>query len=290
MKNNNLEQLSEKIFKEWFLLYNFPNSNNLPYAKNKGMFKKSKLGDIPEKWDVVEIGKIDLLITDYVANGSFASLKENVTILDKEDYAFFIRNTDLKSNKFEKYVDKHSYDFLNKSKLFGNEILISNVGDVGSIYLCPILDKPMTLGNNMIMIRSKTDIKLEYYLYLLLKSEFGTHLLDGITGGSVQSKFNKTDFRSLKIIMPSNKILNNYNEIITPLFNQIIQNNKEIKKLTKLRDTLLPKLMSGEIDVSDINFDLNFIYCMFQIWKNFPESFIYPAYIFTNLYNAHNCW
>lgn len=239
------------------------------------MFKKSKLGDIPEKWDVVEMDKINLLITDYVANGSFASLKENVTILDKEDYAYFIRNTDLKSNIFEKFVDKHSYDFLNKSKLFGNEILISNVGDVGSIYLCPILDKPMTLGNNMIMIRSRTDIKLEYYLYLLLKSEFGTHLLDGITGGSVQSKFNKTDFRSLKIIIPSNNILKKYNEIIIPLFNQMIQNTNEIKKLTKLRDTLLPKLMSGEIDVSEINFDLKF---------NLYTSHIYTRETFSNFF------
>lgn len=256
MINNNLEQLSERIFKEWFLLYNFPNSKNLPYKDYDGLFKDTKLGEIPEKWDVVKIGKMNLLITDYVANGSFASLKENVTILDTDDYAYFIRNTDLKSNVFEKYVDKHSYEFLNKSKLFGDEILISNVGDVGSIHLCPTLDKPMTLGNNMIMIRSETELKLEYYLYLLLKSEFGTHLLDGITGGSVQSKFNKTDFRSLKIIMPNNETLKKFNSIIIPIFNQIKEINYEIKKLTKLRDTLLPKLMSGEIDVSNINFDL----------------------------------
>ena len=255
--NNNLEQLSERIFKEWFLLYNFPNSKNLPYKDYDGLFKDTKLGEIPEKWDVVKVGKMNLLITDYVANGSFASLKENVTILDTDDYAYFIRNTDLKSNVFEKYVDKHSYEFLNKSKLFGDEILISNVGDVGSIHLCPTLDKPMTLGNNMIMIRSETELKLEYYLYLLLKSEYGAHLLDGITGGSVQSKFNKTDFRSLKIIMPNNETLKKFNSIIIPIFNQIKEINNEIKKLTKLRDTLLPKLMSGEIDVSNINFDLD---------------------------------
>ena len=68
-------------------------------------------------WKIKNIGELPLIITDYVANGSFASLKENVTILDYEEYAYFIRNTDLKSKSFQKFVNKHSYDFLKKSSL-----------------------------------------------------------------------------------------------------------------------------------------------------------------------------
>lgn len=204
-----------------------------------------------------KIDDLPLVITDYVANGSFASLKENVSILDTEDYAYFIRNTDLKSRIFEKYVDKHSYDFLKKSSLYGNEIIISNVGDVGSVYLCPFLDKPMTLGNNMIMVKSKDkESYLNFYLYLLFKSEYGQYLLSTITTGSVQLKFNKTMFRSLEIVIPTEEKLTKFNKIVNPIFEQIKINQEEINKLQKLRDTLLPKLMSGEIDVSKINCDL----------------------------------
>lgn len=87
-----------------------------------------------------------MLVTDYVANGSFASLKENVTLYQDKNYAYFIRNTDLKADSFSVFVDEHSYNFLSKSTLYGNEVIISNVGDVGSVFLCPILDQPMTLG------------------------------------------------------------------------------------------------------------------------------------------------
>lgn len=231
--NNNLNAILDLIIGE--IINNSP-SNGL---------KTFKIDDLP------------LVITDYVANGSFASLKENVSILDTEDYAYFIRNTDLKSRIFEKYVDKHSYDFLKKSSLYGNEIIISNVGDVGSVYLCPFLDKPMTLGNNMIMVKSKDkESYLNFYLYLLFKSEYGQYLLSTIITGSVQLKFNKTMFRSLEIVIPTEEKLTKFNKIVNPIFEQIKINQEEINKLQKLRDTLLPKLMSGEINVSKINYDL----------------------------------
>ena len=208
-------------------------------------------------WKIKNIGELPLVITDYVANGSFASLKENVSILDYEDYAYFIRNTDLKSKSFEKFVNKHSYDFLKKSSLYGNEILISNVGDVGSVYLCPFLDKPMTLGNNMILVKSKDiSIYLNYYLFLLFKSNYGQYLLSTITTGSVQSKFNKTEFKSLELILPNDELIIKFNEIVSPIFVYKNKISDEITRLVNLRDVLLPKLMSGEIDVSEVNCDL----------------------------------
>ncbi|WP_409197618.1 restriction endonuclease subunit S [Methanobrevibacter acididurans] len=253
--NQNLEQHLNVIFNEWYQNYNFYDERNKPYKDNGGNFKSSSLGEIPESWKIEKIGNLPLIITDYVANGSFASLKENVTLYEEPEYAFFIRNTDLKSNKFEKYVDQHSYEFLRKSFLRGNEVIISNVGDVGSVYLCPKLEKPMTLGNNMILIKSdkeKTDINWNYFIYLLFNSSYGQYLIESISGGSVQSKFNKTDFRSLKIVIPSESDLLKFNNFISPFFKYHSELTKEIKDLTSLRDILLPKLMSGEIDVSQI--------------------------------------
>lgn len=193
-----------------------------------------------------------MLVTDYVANGSFASLKENVTLYQDPNYAYFIRNTDLKSGSFGVFVDQHSYEFLSKSTLYGGEIIISNVGDVGSVFLCPKLDGPMTLGNNIIMLRPEDDT-LRYYLYIWFKYLQGQAIIQGIKGGSAQPKFNKTDFKNTEIILPPKGLLNRFHEIVTPVFELISHNQSESKRLSSLRDSLLPKLMSGEIDVSSLS-------------------------------------
>ena len=193
-----------------------------------------------------------MLITDYVANGSFASLKDNVRLYDSDNYAYFIRNTDLKSGSFEEYVDKHSYEFLSKSALYGGEIIISNVGDVGSVFLCPRLDKPMTLGNNIIMLRPEND-SLRLYLYIWFKYCRGKHIIQGIKGGSAQPKFNKTDFRNTSILLPPRELISRFDSIISPMFKMIENNQRQTRKLISMRDSLLPKLMTGQLDISEIN-------------------------------------
>ena len=194
-----------------------------------------------------------MVVTDYVANGSFASLKANVKLYPEDNYAYFIRNTDLKSGTFEVFVDKPSYDFLSKSTLYGGEIIVSNVGDVGSVFLCPKLNKPMTLGNNIIMIRPEQK-NLQYYLFIWFKWLYGQSLIQGIKGGSAQPKFNKTDFRNLLIYLPNDNLLEKFHQTVEPMFELIDENNSENQSLVVIRDTLLPKLISGEINVSDIDF------------------------------------
>ena len=75
--------------------------------------------------------------------------------------------------------------------------------------------------------------------------------MQGIKGGSAQPKFNKTDFKNLPIAIPNDDILQKFNETVSPMFEFISNNNAENKKLSSLRDSILPKLMSGEIDVSE---------------------------------------
>ena len=179
--NENLEQEAQALFKSWFVDFE-------PF-KN-GEFVESELGMIPKGWRVEKIGNLPINVTDYVANGSFASLKENVKLYQTPEYAYFIRNTDLKSGNYEVYVDKHSYEFLSKSTLYGGEVIISNVGDVGSVHLCPYLDKPMTLGNNIIMLKPDKQY-YSFFLYILFKWAYGNDLIMSIKGGSAQPKFNK---------------------------------------------------------------------------------------------------
>ncbi len=241
--NKNLEEQAVVLFRSWFSAFSLsPNSPRV----------NSEFGEIPENFAVVKVGSLPMLVTDYVANGSFASLKANVNLYQEPNYAYFIRNTDLKSGSFGVYVDQHSYEFLSKSTLFGGEIIISNVGDVGSVFLCPKLDGRMTLGNNIIMLRPEDD-HLRYYLYIWFKYLQGQALIQGIKGGSAQPKFNKTDFKNTSVLIPPKDMLTRFHETVAPMFETISQRQTETSRLADLRDTLLPQLMSGEIDVSNLD-------------------------------------
>ena len=140
------------------------------------------------------------IVTDYVANGSFSSLNQNVKYYNTPNYARLIRLVDYNNGFAEKdaiYTDKNGYEFLKKSKLFGDEIIISNVGiNLGTCFLCPKLNIPMTLAPNSIMIKTNQNDK---YIYYLLTSNLGQLKLKLLTSGSAIPKFNKTDFKNVQI-------------------------------------------------------------------------------------------
>jgi type I restriction enzyme S subunit len=148
-------------------------------------------------------------VTDYVANGSFASLKENVNYLEGDGYAVLVRLVDHNSSwKGEKvFVDERAYRFLSKSSLSVGDIVVANVGaNAGSVFRIPDLGKPLTLGPNAVRVRPRASClnRLDQdYLYYYLTSPVGQSGLQSIITGSAQPKFNKTSLRSLKFIFPS---------------------------------------------------------------------------------------
>jgi type I restriction enzyme S subunit len=195
-----------------------------------------------ENWEEVRLGEI-ANVTDYVANGSFAALKENVTLYDDEDYALFVRTTDYKGGFSGnlKYTDEKSFNFLKKSRLFGSEVIVSNVGDVGTVFRPPTwLNRPMTLGSNAVMI-TKSDFN--HYLFFYLSSPEGQFAISGITAGSAQPKFNKTEFRNLRVLNPHEQTIDAFNRVYDAVLAQIKNCQSEIHTLTTLRNTLLPKLI-----------------------------------------------
>ena len=165
-------------------------------------YKDSPWGKIPLRWEISSIKEETEVVTDYVANGSFASLAENVKYRSEEDYAVLIRLVDY-NNNFKGdfvYIDKNAYNFLGKSKLFGEEIIISNVGaNVGTVFKCPRLKHHMSLAPNSIMVKFKGNNDFYYYW---LRSHYGQHMLQSIVTGSAQPKFNKTNFKELAIPVP----------------------------------------------------------------------------------------
>lgn len=247
--NKTLEEMAQSIFKRWFVDFEFPSDDGEPYKSSGGEMVDSELGMIPKGWKVKTIGDI-AEVTDYVANGSFASLKNNVKQGEEEDYAVLIRLVDYNRN-FKgpfMYVDENGYKFLKKSTLFGGEIIISNVGaNAGTVFKAPKLNKPMTLGPNSIMILKN---EMDNYLYYYFNGYIGKEKLQTIIGGSAQPKFNKTDFRNIKIIVPNKENINKFNQILKPITDKLEEINIENSNLEDIRDNLLPKLMNGEIKLS----------------------------------------
>ena len=189
-------------------------------------YKDTPFGKIPDRWDLSPISEVTDLVTDYVANGSFASLAENVTYKDTEDVAVLIRlvdyNNDYKGNFV--FIDEHAYEFLGKSKLYGGEIIISNVGaNVGTVFRCPQLQYKMSLAPNAIMVKLKEN---DDFYYFWLRSHAGQHMLHSIVTGSAQPKFNKTNFRDMLVPVPPRDQQDKIVSILQPLEEKIEQNKK----------------------------------------------------------------
>ena len=148
-------------------------------------------------------------VTDFVANGSFASLKANVQYLDdssSDKFAVLVRTLDFNRNWNGEYVwvDEAAYHFLKKSSLIQGDLVLCNVGSVGIVFEVPDLGLPMTLGPNSVLCRTKdVNVIRQRFVYYYFLSSTGQALLEELSGGStVQPKFNKTVLRNSEIDIP----------------------------------------------------------------------------------------
>ena len=205
------------------------------------------------------------IVTDYVANGSFKSLADNVQYSDKKDYARLIRLVDFNNNYDEKnavWVPESSYNFLKKSVLYGDEVIISNVGaNLGTAFKCPKLNYPMTLGPNSLLVRTN-DLCNQNYLYYYLKSKIGYNKLMALVSGSAMPKFNKTELRNMEVSLPNreyqdkavellikidkkielnNKINNNLSEQIKCIYNKVFNEYDNYKRLDEISNVTIGK-------------------------------------------------
>ena len=144
-----------------------------------------------------------LQVTDFVASGSFATLRENVKYYKTENYALLVKTQDF-ANNFSNdltYTDKHGYEFLKNSNIFGGELILSNVGSIGKVFIVPQLNRPATLAPNAIMVRCHEPNQTDW-LYFLFRSSFGLDALLSISSATAIKKFNKTDFKKILIPIP----------------------------------------------------------------------------------------
>ena len=213
--NQNLEQQAQAIFKSWFVDFE-------PFG-----------GKMPEDW---RIGKVEEIINIYDSKRIPLSNKER-SEMTKKVYPYY------GATSLMDYVDNYIFD--------GIYLLLGEDGTVIDDFGFPILQYvwgKFWVNNHAHIMTGKNGYNVES-LYLFFKQKN----IKSIVTGAVQAKISQTNLKNLDVIIPAESTMEEFNKIIAPIFNTIRNNTNEIKILTQLRDTLLPKLMSGEIDVDKVN-------------------------------------
>ncbi|MCD8844062.1 restriction endonuclease subunit S [Staphylococcus gallinarum] len=240
----NLEELSQTLFKRWFVDFEFPDENGNPYKSSAGEMVDSELGMIPKGWEIITIN-------DFANNNVITGKTPSTKI--KENYSEtgipFLTIPDMHNDIFalntERYISELDIEKLSKKVLPKNSLSISCIATPGLISIIA----NDTLTNQQINSFTPNENAL-YYLYFKLKG-MKDYIRDLGSGGSATLNLNKTQFSKIKLVKPINEILYKYDKLVSPNFKMILNIQKEIQQLTQLRDTLLPKLMSGEIEIPD---------------------------------------
>lgn len=162
------------------------------------------------------LGDMISVLSDYHANGSYEILKRNVQLSDTPEYSLMVRAVDLEKNYFEddvRYVSEHAYNFLKKTKIYGNEIIIDKIGNAGEVFIMPNLKRPVTLGMNLFMLRLKPDYD-PIFVYIFLIGKHGKALISQRITGTAPMSIDKESVRGILIPLPSEEIVTQVRSLI----------------------------------------------------------------------------
>jgi type I restriction enzyme S subunit len=217
--NKNLEEIAQTLYKRWFVDFEFPNEEGEPYKSSGGEMIDSELGLIPKGWEVKEQGVFFPVVTG----------KKNANIaIENGKYKFFTCSQQIY------LTDDYSFD--------GDAILVAGNGDFNVKYYS---GKFEAYQRTYVLIPYNK--KLSGFLFTAIK-----YNLNNITSGSrgsVISFITKGHIENYKMPLPATSKLEELSEIFKNILIQIANNNSQNEELSKTRDTLLPKLMNGEIEV-----------------------------------------
>jgi type I restriction enzyme, S subunit len=244
--NTTLEAVGEAVFKRWFVDFEFPNQEGKPYKSSGGeMVCNEKFGkEIPKDWKVVGINEVALIVdclhSKKPQRTETGSILLQVFNINKAGYL------DL-SDTF--YVSEEDYKFWTRNiEVKSGDCVITNAGRVGAIAQIPE-GCHFGIGRNMTAIRPNK-ISPTYLINYIL-SKYGTdEIQKNVDTGTVLDSLNVKGIIKIKILMPPQTILDQYENFAHPLRKHIEANNKQIFTLLEMREKLLPKLMSGKIRIS----------------------------------------
>lgn len=203
-----------------------------------------------KNWEISKIEKYLNIITDYHSNGSYETLRNNVTLLDSPSYALMVRTTDLENNNFEenvKYIDEHAYNYLEKSKVFGGEIIINKIGSAGKVYLMPFLNRPVSLAMNQFLLRFDEDRVNHVYLYNLLLTSYMEREIQGKVRGAVTKTITKDAIKEIKIPIPPIELQNEFAEFVEQTDSICSKMEASLSELEDNFNSLMQKAFKGEL-------------------------------------------
>ena len=223
--NENLQQQAQTLFKAWFVDFT-------PYD-----------GSMPDHWSIVPMSSVARISTEVFSpqkNPNVEVEHYSIPAYDESHYPVFEISDGIKSNKY---------------KLTANSVIVSKLNpDTKRIW------RPYCLSNNPIcstefIVYEPVSSTYRDYVYSIIDSAGFSVFLCSHTTGSTNSRQRVSPSVTLNynVVLPDEEVLKHFCAIVSPMYETIENNILENQKLTKTRDTLLPKLMSGEIDVSDID-------------------------------------
>ncbi|ASS89633.1 restriction endonuclease subunit S [Aeribacillus pallidus] len=237
--NEKLEEMAQALFKRWFVDFEFPNENGKPYKSSGGEMVESELGMIPKGWEVKTINDI----SSEIITGKTPSTKE------KENFGGNIPFVKIPDMHGKVYVEKTETYLSEKGAVKNkivpkNSIMVSCIATPGIVSLAG----QSCQTNQQINTIINKDNKMCYFNFFSLRNLSDTIRTLG-SSGSATLNLNKNQFSKIKIVVPPKEMTDKYFNVVDKIFETIYLNQKENLKLIELRDTLLPKLMSGEIRV-----------------------------------------
>ncbi len=250
-QNKTFEKIAQATFKRWFVEFEFPfdkDGNHLPaealakggYKSSGGKMVESELGEIPEGWrsgKVRELGKVVCGKTPPKEKKEyFGGNTPFIKIPDMHNQMFIINTDDSLTSEG---ANSQKNKFIPK-----NSICVSCIATVG---LVSLTTKDSQTNQQINSLVPKNENWTEY-IYFTFKRM--SHFLNTVgSGGTATLNINTSIFSNLDFILPEEEIIKEYHGHTKPLFDKLLQNNYQIQTLSRLRDTLLPKLMSGEVRV-----------------------------------------
>ena len=233
--NTNLELQAQALYKQWFVDFEFPNEDGNPYKSSGGKMVDSELGQIPKGWSVGTIYK-------YV-NVVYGAPYKSALFNERKDGNPLIRIRDLKTFSPQYYTQE----------ILPNTEFI-NAGDViagmdAEFVPCLWMGEKGVLNQRCCKFASKQDSISNYYVMFLVKPEL--EFVQSYKTGTTVSHLGKADIDKFIVVQPPMTIIEKFSKIADALLNNKIKLAKENITLATLRDTLLPKLMNGEIKIDE---------------------------------------
>ena len=234
--NKTLEEMAMALYKHWFVDFG-------PFQE--GEFVESELGRIPEGWEVIQFSKI---VSKYIDNrGKTPPIEEEgIPLLEVKH----ISSNLFPDLKVQKYVSENTYNNWFRNHLEEDDIIISTVGTVGLTSLVPTFSK-VAIAQNLLGLRFEKNKFPTGFMFYLMKSPYFLNQIENRLVITVQKSIKRSDLDKIPCLIPNQNLINSFNEIATGYIKQIENNLTENQTLTQLRDTLLPKLISGEVRLKE---------------------------------------